>query len=119
MQKAKPSNTSSAAVEDLFTNLFQECEAFLRPRWEKMEEQVRESPTKAVLIAAGVGYVLHRLPCRSLLATSLKLLWGLAPPAVMAVAAGKCLQAIEERVHPDQASAKPGNRRQQLQETAP
>ena len=46
----------------------------------------------------GIGYVLHRLPVRSLLATNLKLLWALAPPAIMAALAGKGLHALEEYV---------------------
>lgn len=118
MQKSKLTNASTEAVEDLFTDLIQKGEAFLRPRWEKVEEQVRESPTKAVLIAAGIGYVLHRLPLRSLLATNIKLLWAFAPPAIMAVAAGKGFHVLEERIHPGEASAKTRTRRPAAQETA-
>ena len=83
----------------MFTDIFHKGEAFLRPRWEKVEDEVRKSPTKALLVAAGLGFILHRLPVRSILATNLKLLWALAPPAVMAMVAGKGLHALEEHMH--------------------
>ena len=112
MQYSKSaSTTSTVAVEEMFTELFQKGETFLRPRWEKVEEEVRRSPTKALLVAAGIGYILHRLPVRSLLATNLKLLWALAPPAVIALVAGKGLQALDEHMHAEGRSPKPSARR--------
>jgi len=72
-------------------------EDVLRKRWETLEESVRRSPTAAILIAAGAGYCLHRLPLRSILATQFKLLWALAPPGLLAAAATKAYQVMEER----------------------
>lgn len=100
MQNTKIS-TSPQTVEDMLNTAIQQVEAVIQPRWKQVEEKVRQSPTKAVLIAAGIGYVLHRLPLRSLLATQLKVLWALAPPAVMAVAAGKGLHALNGCLHND------------------
>ena len=83
-------------MEEMFSDFFHRSEAFLRPQWDKIEKQVQKSPTKAVLVSMGIGYVLHRLPVRSLLTTNLKLLWAFAPPAIMAAIAGKGLHALEE-----------------------
>src|SRR5262245_34460969 len=64
MQHSNSGTTSSASMEEVFNDLLHKGEAFLRPRWERVEEDVRNAPTKAVLIAAGIGYLLHRLPVR-------------------------------------------------------
>ena len=99
MQTSKLTSSSLKAVEGVLTDAVHQAEGMFRERWEKVEDKIRESPTKAVLIAAGIGYLMHRLPFRSLCVTQLKLLWALAPPAVMAVAAGKGFQALDEHLH--------------------
>ena len=92
-------------MEEMLTSVIRRAEDKFRERWLRVEEKVRESPTKAVLIAAGIGYCLHRLPLRSLLATQFKVLWALAPPAAMAAAAGKAFYALEDRIHPEDTPA--------------
>lgn len=92
-------------MEEMFTEFFHKGESLLRPQWEKVQKQVQKSPGKAVLVSMGIGYVLHRLPVRSLLATNLKLLWALAPPAVMAALAGKGLHALDEYLHAAEAKS--------------
>lgn len=66
-------------------------------RYEKCEERVRRSPAKAVLIAAAAGYCLHRLPVRSILATQVRLLGALAPPALFAFGTVKVFEYLQRK----------------------
>lgn len=66
-------------------------------RYEKCEERVRNSPTKAVLIATAVGYCLHRLPVRSILATQVRLIGALAPPALFAFGTVKIFEYLQRK----------------------
>jgi len=91
------SPASSQQIEEYFTAAFHHAEELLRKRWEILEENVRKSPTAAILIAVGVGHCLHRLPLRSILGTQMKLLWALAPPGLLAAAAAKAYHLMEER----------------------
>jgi hypothetical protein len=115
MPTTQKPHASPDSMEDMLTTAFTRAEDMFRERWTKVEEKVRESPTAAVLIAAGIGYCLHRLPLRSLLATNLKLLWAFAPPAAMAAVAGKAYHALEDKVHASNGAAQ---QRQRDRETA-
>jgi hypothetical protein len=106
MTSTNKSKASSEGLEDMFSTVFHRVEDTFRGQWAKLEDKVRDSPTTAVLIAAGIGYCIHRLPVRSLLATQLKLLWALAPPAVVAAAAGKAYQVLDERLHSDNGQSR-------------
>jgi hypothetical protein len=99
METSKSATSSSLSLEESLTRTIRHGEELFRERWTIVEDKIRESPTKAVLIAASLGYALHRLPLGSLLASHLKLLWALAPPAVMAAAAGKGLHVLHEKAH--------------------
>lgn len=59
------------------------------------EQKVRESPTKAMLIALGTGYCLNRLPVAGLLAIPLKLTAVLAKPALLVLGATKLYEIVE------------------------
>lgn len=111
MPDYKSATSTPSPMEGLLSDLFHKGEDLLRPQWEKVEKEVRQSPTASVLIAAGVGYMLHRLPMRSLLATNLKLLWAFAPPAVLLVAAAKGLQGIEGFLQPNDEASSQGAKR--------
>jgi hypothetical protein len=103
------SNTTSNPVhmmENLLTDLVHKGESYVRPQWERVEDQIRQSPTKAVLVAAGLGYFLHRLPAGSLLGSTLKLAWALAPPAIMAALVGKGFLVLEDKLHSSEAASK-------------
>ncbi len=64
---------------------------------EACEQKVRQSPTKAVLIALGAGYCLNRLPVVGLLAVPLKLTAILAKPALLVLGAAKLYEVIEKK----------------------
>ncbi len=106
MENSKTTQNAAKAMEGLLTDLLRKGEDILRPRWEQVEDHIRQSPTKAVLIAAGIGYCLHRLPTGSLLGSTLKLAWAVAPPAAMAALAGKGFILLEDKVHASEAAPK-------------
>ena len=90
---------SYEAVRDKASEMFEQGKDKARQLGETVQNQVRDQPVKAVLIAAGIGFALHRLPIGSLLWSHVKLLWALAPPAVMMAAAGKGLCALQDKIH--------------------
>jgi len=70
-----------------------------------IEDCFRESPGKAVLVCLAAGYVLHRLPVRSIVLSQARLVAALAPPALLAFGAAKLCeflqgQAWKEAGHP-------------------
>jgi hypothetical protein len=98
--KTKPQEEPSATkqrMEEYLGDAIHGAEQVFQTRWQKLEACVRDSPTAAVLIAAGLGHCLHRLPFRSLLAAQIRLAWALAPPALLALAATKAYQAMGEK----------------------
>ncbi len=66
-------------------------------RLEVCESKVRQSPTKAVLIAIGAGYCLNRLPIAGLIAAPLRLTAILAKPALLVLGAAKLYDIVEEQ----------------------
>lgn len=66
-------------------------------RLETYEEKVRQSPDKAILIAAATGYCLHLLPVRPLIAAPLRIIAFLAKPALLALGAAKLCEIAQDR----------------------
>lgn len=62
-----------------------------------VEEKVKESPTKAILVAFGAGYCLNRLPVTGLLAFPLRLTAILAKPTLLALGAAKAYEIVEKQ----------------------
>lgn len=60
-----------------------------------LEDRIRQSPTKAVLTAAAIGYCLHRLPVREILVAKVRLLSALAPPALLLLGAAKIYEFFQ------------------------
>ncbi len=69
----------------------------VRKRYEKCENCVRKSPTKAVLGAVGAGYLLHRLPIRAILVTQVRILAAVAPPVLLLFGAGKLFEFLQKQ----------------------
>ena len=61
----------------------------IQNRYEKYENCVRSSPIKSVVGAVAAGYLLHRLPVRSILVTQVRVLSALTPPALLLFGASK------------------------------
>ncbi len=64
---------------------------------ETCEAKVRESPTKAVLLAAGTGYCLNRLPVLAIFAIPLRLTALLAKPALLVLGGVKLYEVVEKQ----------------------
>jgi hypothetical protein len=88
-----PSNPPT--IEESFTTLVDDVKHKAHLRYEKCEDRVRRSPAKALIIATAVGYCLHRLPVRSILATQVRLLGALAPPALFAFGTAKIFEYLQ------------------------
>lgn len=90
-----PSNPPT--IEEGFTALVDDVKHKAHVSFEQYEEHVRRSPAKAILIAAAAGYCLHRLPVRSILATQVRLLGALAPPALFAFGTVKVFEYLQRK----------------------
>lgn len=62
---------------------------------EKWEDCIRKNPAQAVLGAVAAGWLLHRLPVRSILVAKVKLIAALAPPAILAYGAAKLAESLQ------------------------
>jgi hypothetical protein len=69
----------------------------IRAGYGKFENRIRISPVKAVLVAAAVGYVLNRLPVRTIMLTQTRVLSALAPPALLLFGAAKLIDCLRGR----------------------
>ncbi len=72
-----------------------------------IEECFREKPGQAVVACLAAGYVLHRLPVRSLVVSQARLIAALAPPMLLAFGAAKLCeflqgQAWKQAGHPEE-----------------
>jgi len=69
----------------------------IRHRYQRCQNQVRKSPTTAVLGAVAAGYLLHRLPVRAILDTQIRVLSALAPPALFLFGAAKLYEFLQRQ----------------------
>ncbi|RYD46625.1 MAG: hypothetical protein EOP85_07085 [Verrucomicrobiaceae bacterium] len=66
------------------------CESY-----EHCEQCIRDSPAKAIMVAVAAGYLLHRLPVRSLLVSQVRVVAALAPPTLFAFGAAKLCEFLQ------------------------
>jgi hypothetical protein len=92
-----PSSTSLHAptVEQGVNALLGDVKRKACERYQNCEQHVRESPGKAILAAVAAGYILHRLPVRSLLVSQVRLVAALAPPTLLAFGAAKLCEFLQ------------------------
>ncbi len=74
----------------------------IRQRYEKCENRIRHSPTKAVLGAVAAGYLMHRLPIRSIVVTQARVLAALTPPALLLFGAAKLFEFLQRQERDEQ-----------------
>lgn len=84
-------------IEEGVNALLHDAKEKAREGYHHYEECVRESPAKAILIAVGAGYILHRLPVRSLLVSQVRLAAALAPPVLLAFGAAKFCEYLQSQ----------------------
>jgi len=66
-------------------------------RFHKCEDRIRKSPAASVLGAAGIGYLLNRLPLRAIVVTQVRVLSALAPPVLFLIGAAKIYDYLQRR----------------------
>ena len=69
----------------------------VRHRYQRCQNQIRKSPTTAVLGAVAAGYLLQRLPVRAILVTQVRVLSALAPPALFLFGAAKLCELLQRQ----------------------
>ena len=69
----------------------------VRHRYQRCQDQIRRSPSGAVLGAVAVGYFLHRLPVRAILVTQVRVLSALVPPALLLLGAAKIYEYLQRQ----------------------
>lgn len=82
-------------MEEGVTVLLSNARQGIRHRYQKCENQIRKSPTTAVLGAVAVGYLLHRMPVRAILVTQVRVLLALTPPALILFGAAKLCEFLQ------------------------
>lgn len=92
-----PSKTSHKAAGKAEA-LIGEAKSKAAGKLETYEKKVRESPEKAVLIAAAAGYCLHVLPVVPILAVPVRLAAFLAKPALLALGAVKACEIVQSQM---------------------
>lgn len=85
------------SVESRIGQFFNEAQETLRERCAECEAQVRKSPTQALLVAAGIGYVLNRLPLGTIVAALIRLILVLLRPAAILFCAVKVYDLLKEK----------------------
>lgn len=98
-----PSSTNfpqSPTVEQGVNALLDDAKRNVSERYEHCEQLVRQSPGKAVLISVAAGYLLHRLPVRSLIISQVRLVTALAPPTLLAFGAAKLCEFLQNQTSP-------------------
>lgn len=84
-------------MEEGIKALFADACQGIRHRRQVCEDSIRQSPTKSVLGAAAVGYVLHRLPVRAILVANVRILSALAPPALLLFGTAKLYEYLQRQ----------------------
>jgi hypothetical protein len=84
-------------IEEGVNALLHEAKEKIQQRFSHCEDCIRESPGKAILGAMAAGYLLHRLPVRSLLVTQVRLMAALAPPTLLAFGAAKLCEFLQKQ----------------------
>lgn len=82
-------------IEEGVNALITDAKRNVCQRYGHFEQQVRESPGKAILLAVAAGYCLHRLPVRALLVSQVRLMAALAPPTLLAFGAAKLCEFLQ------------------------
>lgn len=91
-------NDPSETTRDEKETLLREVKAKASDKLEAYEAKVRESPEKAMLIAAAAGYCLHVVPVLPILAVPVRLAAFLAKPALFALGVVKLCEIAKDQV---------------------
>lgn len=70
-------------MEDRLHVLLDDAKNDLRKGHRKFESEIQKSPTRAVLGAVAVGYMLHYMPVRTIVISQVRVLAALATPVLL------------------------------------
>lgn len=90
--------TKAPSIRQGITSTIDELQAKASGKLAAYESKVRQSPEKAILIAAAAGYCLHVLPVGTLIGVPLRLTAFLAKPALLALGAMKLAEIVQGRM---------------------
>jgi hypothetical protein len=62
------------------------------PIWDKLAEQIRHEPSKAIILAFGAGLLLCFLPVRKMLGFLVRITFALSKPALLILGVVKLLE---------------------------
>lgn len=96
MSTSSHSLSKSEPLEEGIDAVLQKAEQKVVNSYHGFEDCVRQSPTKSVLAAVAAGYVLHRLPVRSLVVAQVRLVSALAPSALLLLGAAKVYEFFQQ-----------------------
>jgi len=83
------------SVEKEVLSLVDDARQCLRDGYESCEKHVRESPATSMVSAVLAGYILHRLPLRSIMVAKVRIIASLLPPVVFVLGAAKVLELVQ------------------------
>ena len=84
-------------VEEGLQAMLQDGKRSLKQRYHALETEVARHPTKAVLCATAAGYLLNRLPLRSILVANVRIAAALTPPLLLAIGAAKACEFLQSK----------------------
>lgn len=84
-------------VEEGLQAMLQDGKRSLRQRYQAFQTEVARNPAKAVLIATAAGYLLKRLPLRSILVANVRIAAALTPPLLLAIGAAKACEYLQSK----------------------
>ena len=99
MNNLSNKNPDPISMEEGVNVLLRNARQGIRHRYHECEERVRKSPTTSVLGAVALGYFLRRLPVGSILATQVRVLSALTPPALVLFGAAKLCEFLQSTEH--------------------
>jgi hypothetical protein len=85
------------SMEEGVSVLLSNAKQCISHRYERCQDRIRNSPTKAVLGAVAAGYLLHRMPVRAILVTQVRILSALTPPALLLFGAAKLYDFLQKQ----------------------
>ena len=85
------------SMEDGIHVLLCDAKHGVRHRYQRCQNQMRKSPTTAVIGAVAVGCLMHRLPVRAILVTQVGVLSALVPPALFLLGAVKLYEFLQRQ----------------------
>ncbi len=87
--------SSNPTIEENIQGLVTDAKVAVSRTYHKYERLAVASPGKAVLLALGAGYCLHRLPIRSLLVLQVRTAVALAPAVLLGLGAVKLCSMLQ------------------------